>query len=356
MSKILILGEKIYILKVVSCDREDKNQMKVNIYYGGRGLLDDPTLYVLGKMEEVLRELRVTVERVNIYEHKNEIATLPQTMKEADGIILATTVEWLGIGGYMQQFLDACWLYGDKEKIKTTYMQPIVMSTTYGEREGEVTLANAWEILGGLPCPGLCGYVENLPDFEANKDFTVIIEKKAENLYRTISQKLKSLPTSNQAVKQSILRTPQMELTPQESEQLSKYVSDDTYVKKQKEDIEELASMFKDMLGKSEKEDDSAYIMDFQSRFMPQTDFHARYLFILEGKKKPLFLEVNNDKLELHYGQEEGIDVYAKMTPDIMESIIQGRMTFQRAFMTGEMTAKGNFKVLRMLDSMFNFA
>ena len=26
-------------------------------------------------------------------------------------------------------------------------MQPIVMSTTYGEREGEMTLANAWEIL-----------------------------------------------------------------------------------------------------------------------------------------------------------------------------------------------------------------
>ena len=94
--------------------------MKVNIYYGGRGLLDDPTLYVLNKMEEVLQELRVTVERINFYEHNNEIATLPQTMKDADGIILATTIEWLGIGGYMQQFLDACWLYGDKEKIKPT--------------------------------------------------------------------------------------------------------------------------------------------------------------------------------------------------------------------------------------------
>ena len=208
--------------------------MKVNIYYGGRGLLDDPTLYVLNKMEEVLRELRVTVERINIYEHKNEIATLPQTMKEADGIILATTIEWLGIGGYMQQFLDACWLYGDKEKIQTTYMQPIVMSTTYGEREGEMTLANAWEILGGLPCPGLCGYVEDLVAFEMNKDYTVIIEKKAENLYRTISQKMKSLPNSNLAVRQSVLRTPQLELTPQESEQLSKYVSDDSYVSRRK--------------------------------------------------------------------------------------------------------------------------
>ena len=106
--------------------------MKVNIYYGGRGVLDDPTLYVLDKMEEVLVELRVNVDRYNIYEHKNSISTLPQTMKDADGIILATTVEWLGIGGYMHQFLDACWLYGDKEKISHIYMCPVVMSTTYG--------------------------------------------------------------------------------------------------------------------------------------------------------------------------------------------------------------------------------
>lgn len=330
--------------------------MKINIYYGGRGLLDDPTLYVLNKMEEVLRELRVSVERIKIYEHKNEIATLPQTMKDADGIILATTVEWLGIGGYMQQFLDACWLYGDKEKIKTTYMQPIVMSTTYGEREGEVTLANAWEILGGLPCPGLCGYVDELVSFEMNKDYTVIIEKKAENLYRTISQKMKSLPTSNQAVKQSVLRTPQMELTPQESEQLSKYVSDDSYVKKQKEDIEELASMFKDMLGKAGQEEDTAYIEQFKAHYVAQPDFQARYLFLLEGKKMPLFMEVKGGKLEIHYGQEERIDIYAKLASEVMDGIVEGRMTFQRAFMTGEMTAKGNFKILRMLDSMFNFA
>jgi multimeric flavodoxin WrbA len=330
--------------------------MKVNIYYGGRGLLDDPTLYVLKKMEEVLTELRVTVQRINIYEHKNEIATLPQTLKDADGIILATTVEWLGIGGYMQQFLDACWLYGDKGKIKTTYMQPIVMSTTYGEREGEMTLANAWEILGGLPCPGLCGYVEDLVSFEMNKDYTVIIEKKAENLYRTISQKMRSLPTSNQAVKQSVLRTPQMDLTPQESEQLSKYVSDDSYVKKQKEDIRELASMFKDMLGKTGVEEDSAYVEQFRSHFIPQEEFQARYLFLLEGRKQPLFVEVNGDELDIHYGQEENIDIYAKMLPEVMESIVAGRMTFQRAFMTGEMTAKGNFKILRMLDTVFNFA
>ena len=114
--------------------------MKINIYYGGRGLIDDPTLFVLNKMQEVLEELRVDVERFLLYELKNSITTLPQTLKEADGIILATTVEWYGIGGYMQQFLDSCWLYGDKEKISNIYMCPVVMSTTYGEREGKLNL------------------------------------------------------------------------------------------------------------------------------------------------------------------------------------------------------------------------
>ena len=101
--------------------------MKINIYYGGRGLLEDPTLYVLNKFTEVLEELHVDVTRYNLYEQKNGITMLPNTLKEADGVILAVHIEWLGIGGFMQQFLDACWLYADKERIKNIYMLPIVL-------------------------------------------------------------------------------------------------------------------------------------------------------------------------------------------------------------------------------------
>jgi putative sterol carrier protein/multimeric flavodoxin WrbA len=300
----------------------------------------------------------VTTERYKIYEHKNEIATLPQTFKEADGIILATTVEWLGIGGYMQQFLDACWLYGDKEKISQLYMQPIVMSTTYGEREGEMSLFNAWEILGGLPCEGMCGYVEDLVAFQMNEEYNLIIEKKAENLYRTISQRLRSLPTSSQAVKQSVLRTQQLSLTPQESEQLSKYVSDDTYVKQQKEDIEELATMFKDMMGQTAQDAETGFLKALENHFISAEGFSANYQFQIEGLKKPIYVSIQQGQLALHCGQEDEdpeADVVAKLTTDVMQSIVDGRMTFQRAFMTGDMTAKGNFKTLRMLDQVFAF-
>ena len=32
--------------------------LNINIYYGGRGIIDDPTIYVINKMQEVLEELR----------------------------------------------------------------------------------------------------------------------------------------------------------------------------------------------------------------------------------------------------------------------------------------------------------
>ena len=212
--------------------------MNINIYYGGRGIIDDPTLFVINKMQEILEELRVNVIRYNLYECKNTIPTLPQTLKDADGVILAATVEWYGIGGYMQQFLDACWLFGDKSKIAQIYMCPVVMSTTYGEREAKLNLSTAWEILGGLPCSGICGYIENTVMLEMNEQYIKIIEKKAENMYRSINQHIACFPASNQAVKQKVAVPKSTNLTPQETEQLSQYVSDDGYVQRQKQDTE----------------------------------------------------------------------------------------------------------------------
>lgn len=330
--------------------------MKVNIYYGGRGIIDDPTIYVINKMQEVLEELRVQVTRYNLYEQKNSIATLPQTLKEADGIVLASTVEWYGVGGYMYQFLDACWQYGDKEKISTMYMQPVVMSTTYGEKEGKLTLESAWDLLGGLPCEGLCGYVADLMSFEFNKEYTALIEKKAENLYRSISQKIKSMPGSNQAVRQNVLKSNSIELTPQESEQLSSYASDDSFIKKQKEDVEELAAMFKSMLGKETKDTDSKYIKALENHFTPQADFAANYMIIIDDLRKNLLVKVSEDKLQCYFGpQEEDIDVIAKISSDGLDKIIHGHQTFQGAFMGGSMTAKGNFRILKALDQVFTF-
>ncbi len=329
--------------------------MKINIYYGGRGIVDDPTLCVLNKMQEVLDELNVTVERYNLYEYKNSITTLPSTLNNVDGVILAITVEWYGIGGYMQQFLDSCWLYGNKEKISKLYMCPVAMSTTYGEREGKMHLTNAWEILGGLPSSGLCGYVSDLVAFELNKDYRALIEKKTENLYRTISQKYPCMPASNQAVKQMISTTKAINLTPQETEQLSKYASDDIYVQKQKEDIQELSNYFKGMIEKTETENGLDLENIFQHHFKGEGNLTASYKFLIKEKEVPFILEIKGNRLVCYYGNLENPTVICKLTFEVMTNIIESKISFQRAFMSGEMQVRGDFQILRMLDQVFDF-
>lgn len=326
--------------------------MNINIYYGGRGIIDDPTSFVINKMQEILEELRVKVTRYNLYESKNTIITLPQTLKEADGIILATTVEWYGIGGYMQQFLDACWLYGDKERIARIYMCPVVMSTTYGEQEAKLSLSTSWEILGGLPCSGLCGYIENISVLEMNEEYLRIIEKKAENMYRTINQRMASFPASNQVVKQKINVPQTLDLTPQETEQLSQYVADDTYVQRQKEDIQELASLFRGMMSEDGSEEEE-YIAALKKSFKPQPGFEAEYAITID--KKILAVSVKGAELECSYSIPEQPDIEVQLGRDAMDDIVSGRMTFQRAFMSGAMKTKGDFRILRALDQLFVF-
>ena len=329
--------------------------MKINIYYGGRGILDDPTLFVINKMTAVLSELNVNVERFPLYELRNQITSLPASLNEADGIVLATTVEWYGIGGYMTQFLDACWLYGNKEKISKIYMCPIVMSLTSGEREAKTNLQVAWEILGGLPCSGLCGYVDDMTSFELNTEYIKIIEKKTENLYRTISQKMHSLPSSNQAVKQIVGVSKNISLTPQETEQLSKYASDEQYVQQQKEDIQELSSLFKGMLEKKDVDTSKQFIKDFENHFRPEGNITATYKFMLEDRKKALIIDIVDSKLKCYYGNIDDPDCLCKIKPQMLENIIEGQISFQRAFMTGDMQVKGDFRILMLLDQTFNF-
>ena len=94
--------------------------------------------------------------------------------------------------------------------------------------------------------------------------------------------------------------------------------------------------------------------MKIHSRGNP--DFSAKYLFMLEGKDKPLFLNIAGEHMECRYGKEDNIDVYMKLTSSIMDNIVAGRETFQRAFSVGDMTAKGNFRTLIMLDELFSFS
>ncbi len=329
--------------------------MNINIYYGGRGLIDDSTLVVLEQIQKVLDELRVSVHRYNLYEYKSTIPTLPQTLKDADAIVLAATVEWYGYGGYMAQFLDACWQFGDKEKIAGIYMMPVVIAKTYGEREAISDLETAWEILGGRKVEGLSGYFQNPAELEMNERLKLLIEKKAEDLYRAVNQKQISFPASNQVIRRGSLPAGS-NLSPQESEQLSEYVSDENYVQTQKEDILDLTHFYKDKLDSEVAGSEEEYLSEIRKAFKPQPGVSGTYAITLEEKKQKLIIKVSGTQLTAEYGSIEKADVEMQMNRAVMDSIVDGRMTFQRAFMSGEMDKmKGDFRILCGLDQVLPF-
>lgn len=148
-----------------------------------------------------------------------------------------------------------------------------------------------------------------------------------------------------------------MELTPQESEQLSKYVSDDTYVKKQKADIEELSQLFKEMMDRTEgKENNQEFIRNLKDNFKPpKEEVKAIFEIRMTDTGKNLIVDVDNQNLKCYYGDSDYTDVVATTTRAVINKLINGRTTFQGAFMSGELTAKGDFKTLRMFDMLFQF-
>ncbi len=339
-------------------ERQEQKMMNVNIYYGGRGLIEDPTIYVMNKVTEVLEELNISVKRYNLYEDKRNISVLPKTLKNANAVILAASVEWLGIGGLLQQFLDACWLYGDQEAIQTLYMMPIVLSTTYGEQDCNIFLKKAWDLLGGLPCDGICAYVENHVDFETNPAYATFIEKRAENFYRIFSKKMCVLPSSDNVVQETVSRSSLINLTPQESEQLSMYVSDETYVKTQKADIQELSEMFRKELGVepvSSPGDD--YTKQLQAHFHGLPDISLAYALEITDQNRTLYLIVDDGKLKASYDNPDNTPINAtiKLKGSQLNAIIHKETSLQDAFMNGDITAKGDFKIVRSFDSLFRF-
>lgn len=331
--------------------------MRINIYYGGRGVIGDPSLFVVKQMMKVFQELNVKVNKFDLYDTETNITTLPQTLKECDGIILATTVEWHGIGGYLMNFLDACWLYGDKEKISSIYMAPVVMSTTYGEKEATLDLKTAWETLGGKICDGITGYVPDIEEFEQNEKYIDLIGSHVERIYKTVNKKVIEFPSSSKIMTKGLCKTKAPIFTQKETEQLSEYISDETYVNKQKSDIKEIAGFFKGRLdlASAGKSDLDSIIRDFRKNFVAQPDQHIKFKIVIPDKNAMISVRIENSDLDITKSDMAYPDATLNMNSDVLNEIVAGRKTFQGAFMDGNMTQKGGFGLTRIIDEMFPF-
>ena len=126
-------------------------------------------------------------------------------------------------------------------------------------------------------------------------------------------------------------------------------------MQKTKEDIKELTSIFRERMEIEEEDNQTEFLRELESHFNPIPGFHGTYKIGMNGEKQALFIEVNQKDLICSFDSAEKADVEIQMTKETMDGIIYGRMSFQRAFMSGMMKMKGEFKLLRQLDQIFVF-
>ena len=110
--------------------------------------------------------------------------------------------------------------------------------------------------------------------------------------------------------------------------------------------------MFKDLLNVKEP-DETEFVADFENKINPQPGFRAVYKLVINEMKKPLIVDIDVANVECYYGDIDGVDVEIQVSSKALEDIFNGKSTFQRTFMSGDMKMKGDFKIFRTLDLLY---
>lgn len=124
------------------------------------------------------------------------------------------------------------------------------------------------------------------------------------------------------------------------------------------EDVEELYDKEGNAVTKAGEEREvpaDKLISAFMNNYSPEPDFTASYAIIISDKDQILHIEATPEHIKCFYAATDEADVILRTTTKMLDNILSGKKNFQKGFMAGEISAKGNFKTLRMLDTIFDF-
>lgn len=372
--------QKIKALSSESGLSQSKGKSRyITVVYGGEGFSDDPTLVAIDRIVKVFNELDMGVHRIDLYKGKPDMAKVFGFISESKGVLLALNVEWYGIGQRMQGFLDDCYLHGESSYFDGKHLLGLCFSRHGFEREAYQHLEKSWEILGGSEGISLLASIKSASQLETNFDWLYGIDKKAEAYYRIIQQEKGWLPISKISDKVNIelpietvdltydpvkLNTNNKKMMPENTYSQSKTKSPggliedyDTFVVKQQQDIKEISSLIKRKLSSKSVSEEQTIPKLLKEAYKNKGDLDSTMQLVFEDlTKENTVIELNNQHIRAYYGQRQDVDVTIIGNKDIFYKVFNGKLTMQRAFMTGEIKAKGDFTILYKFEEYFKFS
>ncbi len=343
-------------------------RLKAIIIYGGDGYMDDPTLVAIDRISNVLTELSANIIRMDLFRNEYDIQGFFKELEDTHAVVIATTVEWLGIGGHLQLFLDKCWKLGNKEYFNNVYLYGVVISKQHYERDAYNHLLKSWELLGGVEGTSLCASIKKSVDLETNSQLLNGIDKKTEEFYRIAHQNRGTFPTSIRNNK-LYMEVPTLDhekshlASKQDSNIAEPSLQDDLipnyeeYVEKQQKDIADIANLFKKKINSIEANPFKTEPDMFKAAFIGGEDIPKTIIqwSINDRASKNFVMDVRGDRFNAYYGNIIDYNTIVHLDDVILERITEGKLSIQRAFMTGEIKAKGDFNILYKLDGLFAF-
>jgi len=353
----------------IKIEKKGQTNNYITIVYGGEGFVDDPVVVAIERMSSVLLELDVSIHRIDLHKGSIPMEKAFDYINESKGVVLAVNVEWFGIGYQMQKFLDDCFFRGDESYFKNKALMGVCFTRHGFEQQAYDHLLKSWEILGGVEGVSLMAIIKSAAELETNFDWLYSIDKKTEHYFRCIKQDKGLLPRSNSINKISIetpisevdintlsaIKTKQKEVI-KETKSNGLIDDYDAFIEKQQKDIMEISSLFKKKLSSKVINKDQSLPRLLKDAYKYKGEIQSNIQLVVDDQlKENTVIELNNQYIRSYFGQLSDVDVVVSGSKDIFVRILTGKVTMQRAFMTGEVKAKGDFTILYKFEEYFAF-
>lgn len=349
----------------------------------------------IGIIKQVLSELDVEVESIDLKElpyfnnkHCILMDKLVEDIEESKGVIILTEIPMLGMHGSVQSFFEHTTRYQMKSFDKP--MLVLTYSDWLGENEAAQSILRCWNTIGGIEAGMVC--INKISPIELVKER---VEKEIENFYRYIKQERPNLPSSERmyyvSYRQEVNKS---DTTLIEGKKISGISGEQPIYKKEaktnQEQVKDKRVNSKvDYLAKEQTIKEIATLIDKETKGnefrqlnsgvytkppqviktvkAPNRIQQIPHYFIAQYDKT-IDLKVQYQLIDL---KEQGYivinqgdcsyqdEINGKPTVElileeaVLLKIIEGKITYQKAFMTGKLKVKGNFSVLPQLDKIF---
>lgn len=370
--------------------------MKITVLNGALSTYSHGLHKALKTITQTLSELGVTVADIPLAYSQipyfdgvssQGVEAAMQSIRESEGLILATSVSLFAPSALTQTFLEYFDAPENRDVLRDKHCFLLAVSGGYGEARALEYLVRAINSLGGYDSARLGLTAAHLAEKQENENSSAfsVIERAVEDYYRIVRQNRKLIIPKDYAAGTSPAVTALNERI--QAEPKAKVALSDVYQKldlgsfteQQEQDIQEITELlakrytevgaeeqeFTESLRKTVTRKPVIKPRAKTCRQMTQSLPHYYQPQMAGGLTATLQLNITgSDPFECHLiigdgecayleGPAENPDITILSDAAVWTDVIKGKQTAQKAFMIGRVKVRGNFVLLTKFEQLF---